>query len=172
MGDSIDLTFGGRLRVPVIAAPMFLVSSPQMVIAACGAGVIGSFPAHSTRTSPTFGEWLDEIDEDRVFLSVITLAELRHRIDQLPDGARRRGLDAWLRHDLPLRFEGRLLSVDPRIADRWGEVMAQRKAVGRPIGVMDAFIAATAMVHELALVTRNTTDFRSTIEHIVNPWRD
>lgn len=63
MGDSIDLTFGGRLRVPVIAAPMFLVSSPQMVIAACGAGVIGSFPAHSTRTSPTFGEWLDEIDE-------------------------------------------------------------------------------------------------------------
>lgn len=116
--------------------------------------------------------WLAEIDEDRVFLSVVTLAELRHGIGRLPDGARRRGLDAWLRHDLPQRFEGRLLSVDPRIADRWGEVVARRKAVGRPIDIMDAFIAATAIVHELALVTRNTADFKPIVEQIVNPWGD
>lgn len=116
--------------------------------------------------------WLAEIDEDRVFLTVITLAELRHGVDRLPDGTRRRGLDAWLRHDLPQRFEGRILSVEPRIADRWGEVMARRQAAGRPIGVMDAFIAATAIVHELTLVTRNTADFKSTVEQIVNPWGD
>lgn len=116
--------------------------------------------------------WLAEIDEDRVFLSVITLAELRHGVDRLADGARRRGLDAWLRHDLPRRFEGRVLSVEPRIADRWGEVVAHRDAAGRPIGVVDAFIAATAIVHELTLVTRNAADFKSTVEQIVNPWND
>lgn len=116
--------------------------------------------------------WLTEIDEDRVFLSVVTLAELRHGVDRLADGARRRGLDAWLRHDLPRRFEGRVLSVESRIADRWGEVVARREAAGRPIGIMDGFIAATAIVHELTLVTRNTADFKSTVEQIVNPWAD
>ncbi len=60
---AIDLTFDGTLRVPVIAAPMFLVSSPAMTIAACGSGVMGSFPAHSTRSRESFGEWLDEIDQ-------------------------------------------------------------------------------------------------------------
>ena len=116
--------------------------------------------------------WLAEIDEDRVFLSVITLAALRHGVDRLADGARRRGLDAWLRHDLPRRFEGRVLSVEPRIADRCGEVVARREAAGRPIAIMDAFIAATAIVHELTLVTRNTAAFKSTVEQIVNPWTD
>ena len=71
------------------------------------------------RPNPGVVQWLADIDEDRAFLSVVTLAELRHGIDRLPDGARRRRLDGWLRHDLPLRFDGRLLSVDPRIADRW-----------------------------------------------------
>ena len=114
--------------------------------------------------------WLADADEDRVFLSVITLAELRHGIQRLADGNRRRRLEAWLRDELTLRFEGRLLPVDPPIADRWGEVVAQREAMGRPIGVMDAFIAATANVHQLSLVTRNEPDFRSTVKEIVNPW--
>lgn len=61
--STIDLTFGGRLRIPVIAAPMFLVSNPAMTVEACRAGVMGSFPAHSTRTREVFVEWLDEIDE-------------------------------------------------------------------------------------------------------------
>ena len=59
----VDLTFGGSLRLPVIAAPMFLVSSPAMTLASCRAGIVGSFPAHSTRTREIFGQWLDEIDE-------------------------------------------------------------------------------------------------------------
>lgn len=60
---SIDLTFDGTLHIPVIAAPMFLVSSPAMTLASCASGVMGSFPAHSTRSREIFGEWLDEIDE-------------------------------------------------------------------------------------------------------------
>jgi hypothetical protein len=114
--------------------------------------------------------WLAEVDEDRVFLSVVTLAELRHGIQRLADGNRRRRLDAWLRAELPLRFEGRLLPIDQPVADRWGELVARREAAGRPIGVMDAFIAATANVHQLELVTRNEADFKSTVANIVNPW--
>lgn len=114
--------------------------------------------------------WLAETDEDRVFLSVVTLAELRHGIERLADGGRRRRLDAWLRDELTLRFEGRLLPVDPAVAERWGELVARREAAGRPIGVMDAFIAATASRHGLTLVTRNASDFASTVKAIVNPW--
>jgi predicted nucleic acid-binding protein len=88
----------------------------------------------------------------------------------MADGNRRRRLDTWLRDEVPLRFEGRLLPVDRAVAESWGQVVAQREAAGRPIGVMDAFIAATANVHDLKLVTRNVTDFRSAVNEIVNPW--
>jgi len=114
--------------------------------------------------------WLAEVDEDRVFLSVVTLAELRHGIRRMEEGHRRRRLEVWLSEEIPLRFEGRLLPVDAAVADRWGEVVARREAAGRPIGVMDAFIAATAVVHGLKLVTRNEADFRSAVNELVNPW--
>jgi predicted nucleic acid-binding protein len=65
-----------------------------------------------------------------------------------------------------------VLPVDQAVADRWGEVVAHREAAGRPIAIMDAFIAATANVHHLKLVTRNASDFRSTVKDIINPWRD
>jgi hypothetical protein len=122
------------------------------------------------RPDPRVVTWLAEVDEDRVFLSVVTLAELRHGIERLADGRRRNRLDAWLREELPLRFEGRMLPVGEAVADRWGEVVARREAAGRPIGVMDAFIAATANVHALKLVTRNEADFESVVKKIVNPW--
>jgi toxin FitB len=122
------------------------------------------------RPNPGVIAWLADVDEDRVFLSVVTVAELRHGIERLPEGNRRRRLDVWLRDELPLRFAGRLLSVDQAVADRSGEVVARREAAGRPIGVMDAFIAATANVHALSLVTRNAADFESTVTDIVNPW--
>jgi predicted nucleic acid-binding protein len=114
--------------------------------------------------------WLAEADEDRVFVSVVTLAELRHGIERLPPGRRRSRLDAWLRDELPLRFEGRLLPVDDAVAEGWGKLVARREAMGRPIGVMDAFIAATAELHSLTLVTRNLADFKSSVRSAMNPW--
>lgn len=105
-----------------------------------------------------------------MFLSVVTLAELRHGIERLVDGRRRRRLDAWLRNALPLRFEGRVLPIDQAVAEHWGELVASREASGRPIGVMDAFSAATANIHALTLVTRNAADFESAVKEIVNPW--
>jgi predicted nucleic acid-binding protein len=75
-----------------------------------------------------------------------------------------------LQDDLPPRFDGRILSIDRIVADVWGKVVARSEAVGRPIGAMDAFIAATAEAHGLILVTRNVSDFEASIKAIINPW--
>jgi hypothetical protein len=115
-------------------------------------------------------EWLANVDEDRVYLSVVSLAELRHGVERLVDGRRRKRLDTWLCDELPLRFEGRVLSVDPAVADAWGRVVAERDAVGRPIGAMDALIAATARTFGLTLVTRNLSDFEGSVRAVISPW--
>jgi predicted nucleic acid-binding protein len=116
--------------------------------------------------------WLSDVDEDRLFLSVITLAELRRGIERLAAGRRRRRLDEWLRDELSIRFEGRVLPVDGTVADAWGRAVARSEAAGRPIGALDAFLAATAAVHGLTLVTRNISDFEPAIQDVLNPWED
>ena len=76
-------------------------------------------------------------DEDALFLSVVSLAELRRGVDRLPTGQRSRRLDQWLREDLPMRFDRRLLGIDAATADRWGRLVAERERAGRPLGAMD-----------------------------------
>jgi predicted nucleic acid-binding protein len=121
------------------------------------------------RPNPGLIHWIESADEDRVFLSVISLAELRYGVERMPGGARRSRLEQWLRTELPLRFEGRILPVDPNVAEAWGKTVSRSEAMGRPIGVMDAFLAATAEVHRLTLVTRNISDF-PTLKTVLNPW--
>ena len=119
---------------------------------------------------PSVIRWLAEVDEDRVYLSVMTLADLRYGTERLPAGARRSRLETWLREELPLRFESRLLIIEATIAGAWGSVMSRCSAVGRPIGAMDALFAATAQVHALTLVTRNVSDFTASGIFLFNPW--
>jgi predicted nucleic acid-binding protein len=109
-------------------------------------------------------------DEDALFLSVVTLAELRRGVDRLVLGRRRSRLDDWLRSDLPARFAGRLLGIDAATADAWGRLIARRERDGRPMGVMHGWLAATAEVHGLTLVTRDVVDFAGTLQRIVCPW--
>ena len=125
-----------------------------------------------TKPRPNDGvvQWLAQVDEDEVFLSVVTFAELRHGIERLPPGARRRRLDEWLHHELPLRFESRIVGVDGAIADEWGRLVARREARGRQMSAMDALIAATVQVHDLTLVTRNTADFQASVKSLLDPW--
>jgi predicted nucleic acid-binding protein len=121
--------------------------------------------------NPGLAEWLARVDEESVFLSVVTFAELRHGIERLPSSKRRSRLDEWLRIDLPLRFEQRFLPVDGVVADAWGRLVARQEARGRAIQAMDALIAATAEAHALTLVTRNASDFEGAVKSVVNPWR-
>lgn len=114
--------------------------------------------------------WLSQANEDQVFVSVVSITELRYGVERLAIGKRRERLDGWLRKDLILRFGGRILSVDLRIADACGGLMARSESMGRPIEARDAFIAATAEVHGLTLVTRNRSDFEPTVKAIISPW--
>jgi hypothetical protein len=114
--------------------------------------------------------WSADVDEDRVFLSVITVAELRYGIEKMASGSRRSRLAEWLEEELPLRFEGRILGIDPPTADRCGKLVADSEDRGRRMEVMDAFLAATAEVHQLTIVTQNTSDFEFVSAEVLNPW--
>ena len=122
------------------------------------------------RPNPGLIGWMDSADEDRVFLSVISLAEVRYGVERISTGARRNRLERWLRDELPLRFDGRVLPIDSTVAEAWGRTVSRSEALGRPMDAMDAFLAATAEVHRLTLVTRNVSDF-PTLKAVVNPWQ-
>jgi predicted nucleic acid-binding protein len=111
--------------------------------------------------NPQVTAWLAEVDEDLVFLSVASLAEIRRGVELMPPGKRRDRLAAWLADDLPARFEGRILDIDRRVAEAWGVFVARGQTAGMNVSVLDAFFAATAEVHGLTLVTRNVEHFRS-----------
>lgn len=122
------------------------------------------------RPNPGLMAWLAATDEDRVFLSVVTIAELRRGVESLASGDRRKRLDDWLQQDLSSRFEGRMLPIDAQIANVWGRIVARRESSGCPIHAMDAMLAATVQVHALTLVTRNEADFYPTLKAVINPW--
>jgi predicted nucleic acid-binding protein len=122
------------------------------------------------KPEPRVVQWLADVDEDRVFLTVMTVAELQRGVSLLPAGKKRDRLAAWLAAGLLHRFEGRLLGVTLDIARAWGEICAQAQRVGKPLSVIDGFFAATARVHTLTLVTRNDADFESAGIDVINPW--
>ena len=95
---------------------------------------------------------------------------LQEAYDAMRYNRRRTALTAWLSHDLPARFAGRILPIDHSIAERWGDLMAKARLSGFALSAMDGFFAATALVHELVLATRNTRDFTSLGVPMVNPW--
>ena len=115
--------------------------------------------------------WLAAVDEEQVFMSVVSFAELRRGVDLLADGRRRERLEHWIVDDLATRFDGRVLDVDRRVADSWGRIMARTRRAGRSLAAMDAFFAATAACYELTLVTRNTRDFDSAGIALHDPWQ-
>lgn len=121
--------------------------------------------------NPYVDAWLKEVDEERVFLSVASLAEIRRGVELMAPGKRRDRLAAWSAEDLPARFEGRILDIDRRIAEAWGSVVVRGQAAGMNVSVLDAFFAATAEVHRLTLVTRNVEHFLKLGIPLLNPWQ-
>lgn len=117
--------------------------------------------------NPGVVAWLQARPAQALFLSVLTLGEIRKGIEGLPDATRRQAIADWLEVELPRYFEGRLLPLDAHTADRWGRLMAH---AGRPLPAIDGLLAATALQHDLTLVTRNTRDFAGLGLRLLNPW--
>lgn len=115
-------------------------------------------------------EWLDGLDEDRSFISVVSIAEIRRGVALMDEGRKREALAEWLARDLPQRFEQRVLSVDEPVALAWGDLMGLAKRQGRGLSSMDGLIAATAIARQLTLATRNAKDFEGFGIELFDPW--
>lgn len=105
-----------------------------------------------------------------LFLAAVTLGEIVRGVVRLPTSSRRSKLEAWVTELLPRQFAGRILAFDQQAAVIWGELMGTADRTGRPRASADAQIAATAIRHDLVLVTRNMPDFKELISALVNPW--
>lgn len=105
---------------------------------------------------PVVASWIEQRPSSSLYLSVLTLGEIRKGIETLADRKRRAVLLDWLEAELPRFFLGRILSSDAHVADRRGRIVA---AAGRTVPAIDSLIAATAAHHNLGIVTRNGRDF-------------
>lgn len=122
------------------------------------------------KPEPRVTAWIEATDEGLLHLSVLTLGEIRKGIVSLRNPSRRVTLQAWLDSELVLRFANRILSIDEAVADRWGRIAAQAAAARSSLPVIDGLLAATALHHNLTLVTRNTKDVAITGVPLFNPW--
>lgn len=113
-------------------------------------------------------DWFATAGKESLYLSVLTLGEIRKGIDKLADGQKKQALSVWLEKELPLWFDSRLLVVDAGVADCWGKLQAQ---INRPLPAIDSLLAATALHHNLCLVTRNVSDFDYPGLTILNLWQ-
>ena len=114
--------------------------------------------------------WLNEQDEQSLFLSVLTIGELQKGISKLADGERKDELQAWVEHDLVLRFTGRIIDIHLETVLIWGRMQGESEQKGVILPVMDSLIAATAKAHGLVVVTRNVKDIERCQVRVCNPW--
>src|SRR5690348_13298477 len=121
--------------------------------------------------NPNVKQWLETTAPDALYVSVLTLAEIRFGIELLSASRRRTHLEEWLDRDLPAWFGSRILAVNRPIADRWGVLRAQAQRKGRPLSVIDGLLAATAVQHNLTMASRNVSDFAALGLALVNPWQ-
>jgi len=115
--------------------------------------------------------WIAKTDEALLFLSVLTLGEFQYGIEKLHPGKRRGRLASWLAGDLRRRFQDRILLIDDGIAQRWGALSAAAAKKGRPVPVIDGLLAATALHHDLMLVTRDSGDVSGAGVPLLDPWQ-
>ena len=120
--------------------------------------------------NPGVVNWLDEQDEQTLFLSVLNLGELQKGISKLPDGTKKDELQAWIGLDLVERFSGRILDIDLDTALCWGRIQGEAERAGEKLPVMDSLIAATVAAHGLVVVTRNVRDMERCGVRVCNPW--
>lgn len=114
--------------------------------------------------------WLDAVDEDKLYISAITIGEIQRGIAKLPESRRKVELQTWLNEGLLERFTGRILPLDAQTLLVWGNLSVRLESTGQPVGVMDGLIAAVALQHNLTMVTRNVENFIPCGVQVLNPW--
>ena len=114
--------------------------------------------------------WLESVDEDRLFISVVTLTEIQKGIVKLNEGPRRQAFQTWLDKDLSARFKGRVLGLSQEVALEWGVLLGSNERKGEKLPLIDSLLASTAIQYNLTLVTRNTDDFGRMPVRLINPW--
>jgi predicted nucleic acid-binding protein len=122
------------------------------------------------KPEPRVLAWIEAADESLLFLSVLTLGEIGKGLAALPQGRRRSRLETWLEVELQARFAGRILPINVAVAGRWGLLAANAKASGKALSAIDGLLAATAIQHNLTVVSRNVSDFAYVPVQVLNPW--
>jgi predicted nucleic acid-binding protein len=115
--------------------------------------------------------WINNTPDERLFLSVITIGEIRKGLTKLPDSKKKYRLTNWL-NTLLENYEARIYPVDLAVAESWGTIQGKAENNGTPVASVDSLIAAVAQTHNLIIVTRNEKDFAATNVTIVNPWKE
>ena len=122
------------------------------------------------RPDPKVVAWSQNQPENLLHMSVLTLGEIRQGIIRLVPSKRKTALEKWLDQELMPRFAGRILPVTDAVALTWGKIQGETRLRGKPLAVIDGLIAATALTHDLTLITRNVADMRESGAAIFNPW--
>ena len=122
------------------------------------------------RPSQKVVTWIDSIEEEKLYISVITIGEFEKGISKLPTSSKKDRISDWLNEDLLIRFKGRILDLDVNTLIKWGQIVANLENQCRKIPAVDSLIAATVLQHDLCLVTRNIQDFQNCSIKILNPW--
>ena len=115
-------------------------------------------------------DWIKSVDEDFLYLSVLTIGEIQKGISKLANSSRKLKLENWLYNDLRKRFHNRILEIDEDTVIEWGKISGNSERKGRKIPVIDALISATSIINGCILVSRNEADFKNTGCDIFNPW--
>ena len=115
-------------------------------------------------------QWIDSVDEDRLYLSVITIGEIRKGIAKLVDSPRKLELQEWLSDHLLSRFNDRIVVIDTGVMLDWGQLVGNLERLGKPMSLMDSLIAAIVLHGDFVLVTRNEADFECADVRILNPF--
>jgi predicted nucleic acid-binding protein len=120
------------------------------------------------KPNPNVLRWLASVDSNKLVLSVLSLGEIRKGVERLTEHAKKQQIMRWLEMDLIAHFAGRIITIDEKVADKWGYLCSHNT-----LPAVDGLIAASALVHNLKLVTRNTKDFSSILElELINPWEE
>ncbi len=120
--------------------------------------------------APNVVAWLNGQDASLLFLTAVTVGEIRYGLRVLPQGKRRRFLEEGFERILAEAFPGRILAFDEAAAHRYGEIMGRRKEIGRPLAILDGQIASIAWSNGCSVATRNVPDFLDCGVEVINPF--